>query len=110
MVSVDNAYAMRLGLHTYHVLFAPATKIRQQAATRRQHTQHGGTTEVSMIVRLYLTRLLGLCSSKLVDCCGGNIHHIRARPQEEDQNLGTANRPLRQWREDFGTIQIPVPG
>jgi hypothetical protein len=51
---------------------------------------------------------IGTGSEQLVHRCGGNIHHIRARPQEENQDMGPYDRTLRFWGEDPGKIPIPI--
>jgi hypothetical protein len=46
-------------------------------------------TRISIQFRVSLTTLtIGTGSKQLVHRCRGNIHHIRARPQEENQDMG----------------------
>ena len=67
-------------------------------------------TRIFIYFRVSLTTLtIDTGSKQLVHRCGGNIHHIRAGPQEENQDMGPYDRALRFWGEDPGKIPIPIP-
>jgi len=39
-------------------------------------------------------KLLGLCTFELIDCCGGHLHHICTRFEEENESMGSHDRAL----------------
>jgi hypothetical protein len=42
------------------------------------------------------------------DLRGRELHHLRSRSEEEDQELGEAGDPVQRWSEDPRTTTIPV--
>ena len=69
----------------------------------------GISTRFFILVRCRLTTLTtGPGTKQLVHRCGGNLHHIRSGPQEENQDMGPYDRIMCFWGEDFGKIPIPI--